>query len=387
MGGIETLLGFLGSLSIVAMLSVAYGAVRRRLPGAALGAPVLGVLFGLVAAIQMQMSFSPIPGVVIDMRCVPVALAGAFLGLRATLVCCAIAIAARLQIGGLGTVAGSAGLVLSALAGLLWAAATRDGPRGWRALLALAAMSCANIGSVVFLPADVALWILVEAFPALAALYFLAIPAVAALLERERLLMAEEARMREAALLGAADASAPGEGLRRSFAQARSSGALAGEVVTIGLRLRWAGAVGVLWGGEALPIALRTLGARMAALLPEGGVVGPGGPALVVAAIPAPSDAALEALLTRIRREVGDVPVAVPGMAAVRPWLDIDVRRHDRLPRLGEIVAPLGQGARPAPSTPPAPRRAGPRETVAADGDNPLFVTFDRLRELRLGEA
>lgn len=385
MGGIETLLDFLGSLSIVGMLSIAYGGIRRRLPGAALGPPVLGVLFGLVAVMQMHMAFSPLPGIVLDMRCVPVALAGAFLGVRATVVCTAIAIAARLQIGGLGMVAGSAGLVLAALAGLCWASVTADGPRRGLAMLGLAAMTACNVASIVFLPTDVAIWILTDAYPLIAALYFVSIPIVASLMERERCLMAEEARMRAATLLGAAEGFMPREALDWALAQASTSGALVGEVVTIRLRLRHAGTVSALWGGEARRIAIQTLHGRLSALLPQGGVMGWGGDALVLLAIPAPSEVDLDTLLTRIRREVGDAPVAVPGMAPVRPRLDIDARRHDALPALRDIVAPPAAPARrPIEAARPARRTRRPAATPT-NGSDTLFSTFDRLREVRFG--
>ena len=94
------------------------------MPGTWIAESLLGILFGVVAVMQMNAPFEPIPGLIIDMRNVPMVLAGAFLGARGMLLCMVLAIAARLQIGGIGALAGVASILIAGAAGAFWNAAT-----------------------------------------------------------------------------------------------------------------------------------------------------------------------------------------------------------------------------------------------------------------------
>ncbi|MEM7721041.1 MAG: LytS/YhcK type 5TM receptor domain-containing protein [Pseudomonadota bacterium] len=117
----EVIMDFAGSLAVVAILASGYGTLQRYLQQPAAARVVLGVLFGLVAWAQMHAPFEAMPGLIVDLRNVPVALAGAFLGRRGLLACLMIGLAARLQIGGVGALAGCLGMVIAGCAGLLWA--------------------------------------------------------------------------------------------------------------------------------------------------------------------------------------------------------------------------------------------------------------------------
>lgn len=109
-------LDFAASLAVLALLAESYGVIRRRFVGAFAAPIVLGVLFGLMAVVQMHRPFEPFDGVIIDMRNVPIALAGAFLGWRGLLPCLGIAVATRMGIGGVGMVSGIAAMAMSGLA-------------------------------------------------------------------------------------------------------------------------------------------------------------------------------------------------------------------------------------------------------------------------------
>ncbi|WP_375267454.1 LytS/YhcK type 5TM receptor domain-containing protein, partial [Planktotalea sp.] len=63
---------------------------------------LMGLAFGGVAWVQMNMPLEPMEGLILDLRNVPLALCAAFLGWRASLICFLIAAGTRLQIGGIG---------------------------------------------------------------------------------------------------------------------------------------------------------------------------------------------------------------------------------------------------------------------------------------------
>ncbi|MEM7490810.1 MAG: LytS/YhcK type 5TM receptor domain-containing protein, partial [Pseudomonadota bacterium] len=199
-GYLTAMMDLAGSLSVICLLSLAYGSVRRRLPGVTLAPQLLGALFGFVAVLQMHTPISPVPGMIIDLRVVPIVLAGAFLGGRGVLICLMIAVAGRAAIGGVGVSSGIVSMMLAGGAGLAWDRMT-TGPKrrgGWT-MAALVAMTSVNFVAVVMLPYELMMWFLTWAFAPLLATYAVTIPLVGTLLERERVLMASEARLRAAA--------------------------------------------------------------------------------------------------------------------------------------------------------------------------------------------
>jgi hypothetical protein len=129
---------------------------------------------------------SPLPGVIVDMRCVPVALAGAFLGKRGLAVCLALTVAVRLSLGGDGAVAGVAAITVAGLAGLAWRLLVPPpGHRTLRHFFCLAALTSVHLSTGALLPPDAAAWFFTAAAPALLALNLAAIPLFAALLDHE----------------------------------------------------------------------------------------------------------------------------------------------------------------------------------------------------------
>ncbi|WP_116598969.1 LytS/YhcK type 5TM receptor domain-containing protein [Primorskyibacter marinus] len=100
---------FAGPIGLLCVLIVGVGEIRRWLSSPQQAQYVLGAIFGLVAVIEMEMPISPFEGVIIDLRIVPVILAGAFLGWRGLAVCLVMAIATRVYTGGVGASSGIAG--------------------------------------------------------------------------------------------------------------------------------------------------------------------------------------------------------------------------------------------------------------------------------------
>lgn len=182
----------IGSLAVVALLASAFGAIRSWLHDTR-AQLALGLAFGLVAMFQMNAPIEMVPGVILDMRNVPVALAGAFLGWRGALVCVAIAAATRLSIGGVGMPSGIAAMVLACAAGYVWNYYTmRTKRRGIVQLMVLAALVSSHMIAAFLLPWEVCMAFFATAALPMASLNMLSIPIAAAFLEHERLRMLAE---------------------------------------------------------------------------------------------------------------------------------------------------------------------------------------------------
>ena len=183
-----------GALALIGLLSTAYGTICRHRFLGDHGNSLLGFLFGVVAVLEMHAPISPADGVIIDMRNIPVALAGAFLGWRGMLSCLIVAVFGRLMIGGIGTASGVLGMMLAGGAGLLWAWKIRDSNNsGALPLFALGMMMSVHLLAAFVLPFEIAIWFFTHAALPLVALNLLSILVVGWLLEREtRLLQFEQ---------------------------------------------------------------------------------------------------------------------------------------------------------------------------------------------------
>lgn len=180
-------LDVLSALALLALLSLAYGHLRPRWRASWLAPVGMGLAFGLVAALMMTAPLGSVAGLIVDLRAVPVALAGAYFGWRGLAGCLAVALVMRWQIGGIGLIPDVVGLGLAAGAGLVWGRLTRvDRRRGLRAHLALALLMSGNLASAVLLPAPLAGWMLTRAAPWLLVIYLAAVPLLANLLEGRR---------------------------------------------------------------------------------------------------------------------------------------------------------------------------------------------------------
>lgn len=395
-----TVIGFAGSLAILAMLAVAYGTLYRRLPSRQVFDPLMGLLFGLVAVIQMYSPIEPYPGLIIDMRCVPVVLAGAFLGGRGLLPCLLVATVARFDIGGVGMTAGLAGLLSAGAAGLLWQGLMATRRRGWPAFGALGVLSSVHLIGVVLLPTDLAGWFLREAAPTLILLNAVSVPVVAALLEREQRRIRYEDRLARAASFTEGEGLMGREALTWALAQASETGSLLHGATVVAVRMRFRGAVARFWGGNVDRVAMRVLGDRLTALLPEGGVIGAARDDLVLMALPRTGPDVAQTLAVQIRRDVSAEPISQPGLPALRLVLDVDVKRYDAFPGLAAVVSDVSPSREGGKAEPPSRRAragaafrqatvgggraAGP---VARGSDTDLFATFDRLRHARYGSS
>ena len=178
------MLDFLSPLALLAILCLCHDLFRHRGIGTFLVSLVAGLAFGLVAALQMTAAMVPVPGLLVHLGAVPVALAGAYLGWRGLVACLLVALAVRGQIGGIGLVPDATGLLIAGGAGLIWAGITRGHAlRRMRTLMGLAFLMSLNVVAGAMLPAPFAGWMLTSAAPMLVLFNLVAVPLLAAILE------------------------------------------------------------------------------------------------------------------------------------------------------------------------------------------------------------
>ena len=121
---IQVFIDAVQAVSLILVLSIALGSEGSRDRLDRLGPEGLGMIFGLIAGIEMLTSFAIQPGLIVDLRNVPIALAGAFLGVRGMVAAVGIAVAVRLSLGGVGATSGAIGIAVAGCAGAPCASAT-----------------------------------------------------------------------------------------------------------------------------------------------------------------------------------------------------------------------------------------------------------------------
>jgi diguanylate cyclase len=189
----ETTKDFGEALTVFAVLALAWGIIHRGLPGPRAADVFLGVLFGGAATYCMLDPLVIMPGVFVDLRSVPVALAAIYLRPCGAIAALAVALTARLMIGGPGIASGSAGLLLTFGAAWLAGRCTgRNGGRDWGELALLGLATSAGLGGLLLLPTDRALGVLIAVGPALVLLHLVGVAISARVIEREQALLVRE---------------------------------------------------------------------------------------------------------------------------------------------------------------------------------------------------
>lgn len=184
------------AIAVSALLGEAYGSVRRHFSGKVMAPFALGALFGLIAMVQMYRPIEPFDGLLIDLRNIPIALAGAFLGWRGLLPCLAMATGARLGMGGVGAGAGVLAMVMAGAAGLLWERRMAQiGERNVAMLLLLALAMSVHLLAGLALPQEMSEWFFTTIALPLFMVNLVAIPLIGSVLERENRRIQREHRM------------------------------------------------------------------------------------------------------------------------------------------------------------------------------------------------
>ncbi|MEM7641819.1 MAG: LytS/YhcK type 5TM receptor domain-containing protein [Pseudomonadota bacterium] len=363
---------FAGSVAMICLLSMAYGLVRRRLPGISLAPQLAGIAFGFVAVLQMHSPITPFPGMIIDLRNIPILLAGAFLGPRGMLSCLVIAAGARIGIGGVGLASGVVSMILVGALGLAWDAMT-TGParRGWKAMFGLVALMPIHLVAVVMLPYDLMIWFISFAAGPLLAIYAMVVPVAGMMLERERAQMASEARLR-AVVRTDPEASFPTRrSLEAQVSQAFATGQFAEGVAAIHLWFQPGLAHSSFWGENVRDLVAVSLHQRIAPLVPDGVIVGQVCDDRVVFLAPESMALGVDGLAASIRRDVAREAINVPGSVPSHARLKVQRVDYEGLPDLDDMLnGPCATG-----ETAEMPGR----RVSDGSGDKRLFEMAERL--------
>ena len=319
-------LDMVAALGLIIALSAAYARLRRFIKFPKLGQLALGVCFGLVAALEMNHPIEPFDGLIIDLRTVPIALAGAFLSWPAAVVATLIGLAARAYIGGVGMWAGMLGMILAVEAGRLWAYLYRNQrTRGFSSGIVLAAMMSVHLLAGLILPFDIAMWFFSAAAPILLLCNMVTVPLLAAILEAERRSIEDETSLREAAIVDQDTGLLSLQAMQRECtirAAALGDGSFSYALV---VRIRVARAVS-LWKTTLMQKRLvASMRLRLQDALPHCDLASVSGHSTLLLPVTQAELLHLENTKTVVRRAACDEPYAMNGDAGHRISVDVSV--------------------------------------------------------------
>lgn len=322
----EMLLEFSSSLALVAILAAAFGAIDRKLGFDRRAKLVLGSMFGAVACLQMNLPITPMEGVILDLRCVPVVLAGAFLGWRGALVCLAIAVAARVQVGGVGMWTGIAAMVVSSAVGLVWARVwPKASGRSTLAIAVLGIASSLNMASVFFLPDPAFTWVVENTLAAIFIMNFLSVFLVGMLIQSEIRRMEVEARLGRAAIVHPETGVMTRGAFERELElRARSEGVQA-PVALVRVRIRHYQLLTALVPKNWRPRLLGMVHERIRDVLPEGTLAFGSDDATLMIALTYDQMRRNPEINRRIERIAGGAAFILPSDLRKRITVDADI--------------------------------------------------------------
>lgn len=183
-GFLELLAAVAMSLALVCILAPLTPYLQERWSDRNWGEALIGAIFGAVVIAEMLHPLEPMAGLIVDMRALPLVLAGAFLGTKGVLTAVLVSVLGRLAIGGIGTTAGMISMVMYAAVGVFWAQTTAS---QWSnqavRLLALPFLSVAGLLTAAILPEPARSWFFWNAAPSLAVTYFVTLPPLVLLFE------------------------------------------------------------------------------------------------------------------------------------------------------------------------------------------------------------
>lgn len=119
--GTSLFLSLFNNLAFLIVLVAVYGVLNRYLDKSTLLRQVtVGITFGVLAIACMHVKLQVAEGVIVDQRNTVIALCGAFGGPLSAVLCALMAGLYRVSLGGAGTLAGTVGVGLAALAGVIF---------------------------------------------------------------------------------------------------------------------------------------------------------------------------------------------------------------------------------------------------------------------------
>ena len=224
---LPVLLDYFSTAAILSLLAWSYRFVRRSMRTEASTQVVLGVFFGAITFLQMHAPLQPVPGLIMDLRAVPIALAGGFLGWRGLVPCLTIAVATRASVGGVGAEAGILAILIIGVVAFAWGETMRArGAEGSPKSLAILGLAAGlDTLAVGVLPPEMALLVVRDILPWLLPLEVVGIVGVGMLLVREGAMFEGERALRAAASTDPGSGLLTEAGLERSWAHVVADGA------------------------------------------------------------------------------------------------------------------------------------------------------------------
>lgn len=298
------------SMAVLALLAPAYGVLMRGCARPWIAQLALGALFGGAAIWAMSDPLHIAEGVFIDLRNVPLTLAGAFLGPIGAAWAVGLALTVRVTEGGLGVVPAVLSAAIAAGVGLGWAELRGRAPAGpGSRIWILAVLSCLALLTGALLPATIAARFFEVVVPVIVPLQVLSVLVVGHLLDRERRLLDGERRL---ARDGQHD---PLTGVlnRRGFelAVAPHLDSEVGAALLL-LDLDHFKSVNDRFGHAAGDVVLSAVGERVAPLLRAGDILARLGGEEFAIYLPAVSPRGVERIASRVCEDLRAVPFALP---------------------------------------------------------------------------
>ena len=318
---LPVLLDYFSTAAILSLLASSYRFVRRSMRTEASTQVVLGVFFGAITFLQMHAPLQPVPGLIMDLRAVPIALAGGFLGWRGLVPCLTIAVATRASVGGVGAEAGILAILIIGVVAFAWGETMRArGAEGSPKSLAILGLAAGlDTLAVGVLPPEMALMVVRDILPWLLPLEVVGIVGVGMLLVREGAMFEGERALRAAASTDPGSGLLTEAGLERSWAHVVADGATSRGTGLVLLRLHHADWIARQYGQGALDLVRGALRQRLERELPRADVLAllDGGDIAIVLLDRSARDQAL--LLATVEREAFVRPVRLPDGTELRP--------------------------------------------------------------------
>lgn len=174
------------SMSMMCALIFVLSHLYRRNVAQSFRVVTMGVACGFVAVVAMLDPIMIDTGVQIDGRNLFIGIAGVLGGFFGAIIAAAVAIIARVIIGGVGVPAGVAGILLCAAVGAIWSCVDKRGylRKRWR-WPAFGAMLCLSIPSLLLLPVPIGSQAIIAGGPYLLLVYLLGALLVGVFLNKE----------------------------------------------------------------------------------------------------------------------------------------------------------------------------------------------------------
>lgn len=321
---VHVLVSIFHAFALIGVVVLAYGAmISSRLPEA-LQKYLGGLAFGCVAIVEIADSNTIVPGILVDLRSVPIALAGAFLGWRGALVAVSIAVLARLSLGGAGMQAGVAGTVIAAFAGLLWARFFPEKTKRpiWSFLLFGCLLSL-SVVAVVFLPPSQRMNFLVNFGPGLTGLYVISCLVFGFMLEKERWRQHVGDEIRKHPDVDPKTGLYTAVAFEREYYRALQMGQTAQGIGLVLLRIEDLTWIARVWGQSAANQVLQSIWPRMPLEMSIRDVAGRVAEDKIALLMPDRTFAEAQRIGERLQQNMGRWPATLNGQGKVKVYISV----------------------------------------------------------------